>query len=226
MIAPLLLAIRQLGDRAFLGPLLKGLGGAVLVFAGLVVAGAWGADALAGGSGWVAKTAAALGGLLALGLAVWLFVPVMLAVAGLFLDPVAEAVERRFYPGLPPARGASLTAQARFNLRFGLRMGALSLATLPLALAVPPVGTVLLWLVSAFGLGHGLFEGVAQRRMGVAEARALRRRREVPVLGIGGVLAALSLVPALNLLVPVLGTAAMTHLLHRNEGEISNKIRA
>src|SRR5215207_3709366 len=147
MLVPLLLAIRQLGDRSFLAPLLKGLGGAVLVFAGLVAAGAWGADALAGGSGWVSKAAAALGGLLALGLAVWLFVPVMLAVAGLFLDPVAEAVERRFYPGLPPARGASLAAQARFNLRFGLRMGALSLATLPLALAVPPVGTVLLWLV-------------------------------------------------------------------------------
>jgi CysZ protein len=226
MIASLLLALRQLGDHAFRGPLLKGLGGAVLVFAGLVVAGAWGADALAGGSGWVAKAAAALGGLLALGLAVWLFVPVMLAVAGLFLDPVAEAVERRFYPGLPPARGASLAAQARFNLRFGLRMGVLSLATLPLALAVPPVGTVLLWLVSAFGLGHGLFEGVAQRRMGIAEARALRRGREARVLGIGGVLAALSLVPVLNLLVPVLGTAAMTHLLHRNAGEISNKFRA
>jgi CysZ protein len=226
MFAPLLLALRQLGDPAFRGPLLKGLGGAVLVFAGLVAAGAWGADALAGGSGWVAKAAAALGGLLALGLAVWLFVPVMLAVAGLFLDPVAEAVERRFYPGLPPARGASLAAQARFNLRFGLLMGVLSLATLPLALAVPPVGTVVLWLVSAFGLGHGLFEGVAQRRMGVAEARALRRRREAPVLGIGGVLAALSLVPVLNLLVPVLGTAAMTHLLHRNAGEISSKIRA
>ena len=226
MITPLLLALRQLGDPAFRGPLLKGLGGAVLVFAGLVVAGAWGADALAGGSGWLARAAAALGGLLALGLAVWLFVPVMLAVAGLFLDPVAEAVERRFYPGLPPARGASLAAQARFNLWFGLRMGALSLATLPLALAVPPVGTVLLWLVSAFGLGHGLFEGVAQRRMGVAEARALRRGREAPVLGIGAVLAALSLVPVLNLLVPVLGTAAMTHLLHRNAGGISNKIRA
>ncbi len=37
-------------------------------------------------------------------------VPVMLAVAGLFLDAVAEAVERRFYPGLPPARGASCVA--------------------------------------------------------------------------------------------------------------------
>jgi uncharacterized protein involved in cysteine biosynthesis len=226
MIAPLLLALRQLGDPAFLGPLLKGLGGAVLVFAGLAAAGAWGAEALAGGSGWLAKAAAALGGLLALGLAVWLFVPVMLAVSGLFLDPVADAVERRFYPALPPARGASLAAQVRFNLWFGLKMGALSLAALPLLLAVPPAGAALLWLVSAFGLGHGLFEGVAQRRMGVEEARALRRGREARVLGVGAVLAAASLVPGLNLVVPVLGTAAMTHLLHRNRTVISRGIRA
>ena len=224
MIAPLLLAFRQLGERAFLVPLLKGLGGAVLVFVGLAAAGAWGAEALAGGSGWLAKAAAALGGALALGLAVWLFVPVMLALAGLFLDPVAEAVERRSYPGLPPARGASLAAQARFNLWFGLKMGALSLATLPLVLALPPVGAALLWLVSAYALGHGLFEGVAQRRVGVKEARALRRAREAPVLGIGAVLAGVSLVPVLNLFVPVVGTAAMTHLLHRNGGVISSRI--
>jgi CysZ protein len=226
MISPLLLAVRQIGDRAFLGPLLKGLAGALLVFAGLVAAGAWGADALAGSSGWWARAAAALGGLLALGLAVWLFVPVMLAVAGLFLDPVADAVERRFYPGLPPARGAGLVAQARFNLWFGLRMAVLSLAVLPFMLALPPFGTALLWLVSAYGLAHGLFEGVAQRRMSVEEARALRRKHEAPVLGIGAVLAAIALIPVLNLIVPVLGTAAMTHLLHGNDIVISSKIRA
>jgi len=222
MIAPLLLALRQLGDRVFFVPLLKGLGGAVLVFAGLAATGAWGAEALAGGTGWVARAAAALGGVLALALAVWLFVPVMLAVAGLFLDPVAEAVERRFYPGLPPARGASLAAQVRFNLWFGLKMAALSLATLPLALAAPPVGAALLWLVSAFALGHGLFEGVAQRRTGVERARALRRAREASVLGIGAVLAAIALIPVVNLIVPVLGTAAMTHLLHKNDVVISS----
>jgi len=227
MITPLVLALRQLGDRAFFFPLLKGLGGAVLVFAGLAFAGAWGAEALAGGSGWLARLAAALGGLLALGLAVWLFVPVMLAVAGLFLDPVADAVERRFYPGLPPPRGgASLAAQARFNLWFGLRMGALSLAALPLALLAPPLAAAALWVVSAFALGHGLFEGAAQRRMGVEQARALRREREGTVLGVGAVLAALALVPVLNLVVPVIGTAAMTHVLHRNGLVISSKIRA
>lgn len=226
MIAPIVLALRQLGDRAFVWPLLKGLGGAVLVFAGLAVAGAWGAEALAGGSGWVARVAGALGGLLALVLAVWLFVPVMLALSGLFLDPVAETVERRFYPGLPPARGASLAAQARFNLWLGVRLAAASLVALPLSVALPPLGAALFWAISAVGLGHGLFEGVAQRRMGVAEARALRRSREARVLAVGAVLAAAALVPVLNLLVPVVGTAAMTHVLHRNVSEISKGIRA
>jgi uncharacterized protein involved in cysteine biosynthesis len=53
--------------------------------------------------------------------------------------------------------------------------------------------------------------------MGVQEARALRRTREARVLGAGAVLAAIALIPGVNLLVPVIGTAAMTHLLHRND---------
>ncbi len=225
MFASILLTLRQLGDPAFLGPLVKGFLGALLAFLGLAALGAWGVGELAGGSGWLAGIAATLGGVAVLGLAVWLFVPLMLAIMGLFLDPVATAVERRFYPGLPPPRGASLAAQARFNLVLGLKIGALSLLALLVALLLPPLGAVLLWAVSTVGLGHGLFEGVAQRRMGVTAARALRRRREGPVLGLGALLAAASLVPGLNLLVPVLGTAAMTHLLHRSGGEISAEIR-
>jgi uncharacterized protein involved in cysteine biosynthesis len=216
MLAALLLPLRQLHDRAFLAPLAKGLLGAALVFAGLAGLAAWVTGWLAGGSGWLATVAATLGGLLTLGLAYWLFIPAMLAIAGLFLDPVAEAVERRFYPGLPPARGAGLGAQAAFNLAFGAKVAALSLVALPLALLAPPFGAVLLWAISTVALGHGLFEGVAQRRMSVTEARALRRRREGAVLGLGAALAGLSLVPVVNLLVPVFGTAAMTHLLHRS----------
>ena len=119
-----------------------------------------------------------------------------------------------------------MAAQVRFNLWFGLRLAVLSLATLPLTLALPPVGAALLWLVSAVGLGHGLFEGVAQRRMSVDQARALRRAREASVLGVGAVLAGIALIPGLNLIVPVIGTAAMTHLLHTNDIVISSRIRA
>ncbi len=216
MVAAFALALRQLPDPAFFGPLLKGLLAAVAVFLGLAGLAAWGLGAAAGGTGWLAGLAAAAGGLVALGLAVWLFVPVMIGLSGLFLNPVAEAVEARFYPALPPpAAGASLTAQARFNVVLGLKMGALALLVLPLGFLAPPLGAVLLWAVSTVALGHGLFEGVAQRRMDVAAGQRARVARRWTVLGAGGVLAAMALVPGLNLLVPVLGTAVMTHLLHR-----------
>lgn len=216
MLTAFALTLRQLPDPAFLGPLLKGLLAAIAVFLGLAGLAAWGLGAVAGGTGWLAGLAATAGGLAAIGLAIWLFVPVMIALSGLFLNPVADAVERRFYPALPPPiGGAGLAAQARFNLMFGLRMGALALLALPLGLLAPPFGAIALWAVSTLALGQGLFEGVAQRRMDVAAGRQARRAQSWRVLGAGAVLAAMSLVPGLNLLVPVLGTAVMTHLLHR-----------
>ncbi|MFC3124683.1 EI24 domain-containing protein [Pseudoroseomonas globiformis] len=213
--ASLVLPLRQIGERGFRGPLLKGLLCSVLAFGGLAGLASWGADALAGGQGWMATAAGVLGGALVLVTAVWLFVPVLLALTGLFLDDVAEAVERRYYPGLPAPSGASLAAQIRANLLLSARLLGLSLLIFPIALAAPPVGVVLFWAVAAVSLGYGLFEGVAQRRMSVAESRLLRRRRRGEVLAVGGVMAGLAVVPVLNLTVPVLGTAAMTHLLHR-----------
>ena len=218
MLTPLLLALRQLPDPDFLQPLLLGCLGAGLCFFGVASVAAWAVGSLAGGTGWLAGIAAALGGLLTLGLSIWLFVPVAVALAGLFLNTVAEAVERRFYPGLPLAAGASLLAQTRFNLVLALQVLALQLLALPLALLFPPAGPVLFWAVATIALGNGLFEAVAQRRMTVPAARALRRRRRLAVLLQGGVLAALSTFPVANLLVPVLGTAVMVHLFHRGGG--------
>jgi len=213
--ASLVLPLRQIGDPGFRRPLLKGLLASLLAFAVLVGLADWGAGALVGGEGWLSTLAGLLGGALVLAGAIWFFVPVLLALTSLFLDDVAEAVERRFYPGLPPARGASLSHQVWSNLALSARLLLATVVIFPLALMLPPLGVVLFWAVATVSLGYGLFEGVAQRRMSAAEARALRRKRRNEVLAIGAVLAALAVVPFVNLLVPVLGTAAMTHLLHR-----------
>jgi CysZ protein len=230
VLTSLWLPFRQLGDPGFRGPLWKGLLGAVLSFGLLVWLADWGLSTLAGmagGGGWIATLSGVLGGLLVLFSAIWLFVPIVLAIAGFFTDQVAEAVERRFYPWLPPpSGGASLAAQARYNLRLTLQVLLLNLVLLPLAFALPVVGAALLWVVAAIALGNGLFEGVAQRRMTVPAARLLRRRRRAEVFLLGGVLAALAVVPVANLLVPVLGTAAMTHLLHRGRDALRPPERA
>ncbi|MFB9968863.1 EI24 domain-containing protein [Pseudoroseomonas cervicalis] len=217
VLAALTLPFRQLTDPGFRGPLLKGLGIALLAFAGLAFLADWGVGALAGGEGWLATLAGLLGGALVLASALWLFVPVLLGLTSLFLDDVAEAVERRFYPSLPPAAGASLAAQASAGIGLTVRLLLLSLLILPLALLLPPIGVVLYFAVAALSLGYGLFEAVAQRRMSVAESRRLRRRRRAEIVAVGVALAGLAAVPLANLLVPVLGAAAMTHLLHRGQ---------
>jgi uncharacterized protein involved in cysteine biosynthesis len=212
------LALGQIGDPALLRPLLLAAvltGAAMLGLAWLVSAGAaW----LAGGEGWMAGLAAAAGALLVLVALYWLFLPLVLAVAGLFLDGVAAAVERRHYPHLPPPEGASVAAQAWSGLTLALRLAGLTLILLPVALLLPLVGGVMLWTVAAIGLGEGLFATVAQRRMGVAAEAALRRRRRGAIWGLGAALALLALLPPLGLLAPVLGTAAMVHLLHDPQG--------
>jgi uncharacterized protein involved in cysteine biosynthesis len=165
--------------------------------------------------GWVASRAAAAGGLLALFALWWLFVPVLLAVASIFTDGVAAAVERRHYPSLSPPAGASAPEQAWAGLVLAARMGALTLVLLPLSLLIPAVGALALWAVAAVGLGEGLFQGVALRRMSPAAAKATARALRWRIWAIGGALALLAVVSPLNLLVPVLGTAAMVHVLHR-----------
>jgi uncharacterized protein involved in cysteine biosynthesis len=213
--ASLILPWQQIGEPGFRWPLLKGMAGAILAFAALVGLADWGVASLLGSEGWIATLAGLMGGLLVLVSAVWLFVPVTMAIAGLFLDEVAEAVERRHYPALPPAKGSALHSQAWAGLKLGLQLLGLTLLVAPLGIFLPPVGALAFWAIAAVSLGYGLFDGVAQRRMSVAEAHVLRGRMRGPVLVLGGVLALLALVPVLNLTVPVLGAAAMTHLLHR-----------
>jgi uncharacterized protein involved in cysteine biosynthesis len=216
MIRSVFLAVGQVGDPAFRRPILIGALLALLGGLGLVALTSWGVNWLAGGEGWIATAAATAGGLLALLATWWLFVPLLLAIASILTDGVAAAVERRHYPSLPPARGASTAAQAWSGALLAARLALVTLLLLPLLL-VPPFGAVALWAVAAIGLGEGLFLGVAQRRMTVAEAEALKRRLRLRIWTLGGVLALAGIVAPLNLLVPVLGTAAMVHLLHRRD---------
>jgi len=225
LLRAVLLAFAQLDDSAFLRPLWRAAALAAAAFALLFWLALRGAAWLAASApDWLAGpvldwVAQALGGLLALLLAGWLLVPVLVTLAAQFAEPVAAAVERRYYPRLPPAAGgASAVAQLGAGLRLGVRLLVLQLALIPVALLLPGIGTALAFAIGAWGLGAGLFETAAMRRMGARAARAERRRRQLSVLGLGalGVLAAS--VPLLNLLVPTLGIAAATHLLHGGPG--------
>lgn len=213
------LAFAQLGDPRILAVLGKSLAVTLAIFAVLAVALwqglAWALDAYATGYG------GELGALLAVLLAVlagWLlFRIVALAVLQFFADDVVLAVEERHYPeAASAARKLSFGEDLRNALAGTARAVIVNLIALPLALVLLVTGigpAILFWAVNAWLLGRELEE--------MAWARH-RHRREAksPVGGatrfmLGGIVAALLLVPFANLLAPVLGAAAATHLVHR-----------
>ncbi|HTZ69527.1 MAG TPA: EI24 domain-containing protein, partial [Acetobacteraceae bacterium] len=181
LFTPLLRAIGQLDDPALLWVLLESVLLSALCFGGLVFGAIWLVHHLVahGSLGWFAG---ALGGLLGVLAAVWLFVPIALVIAGLFLEPVCRAVERRWYPELPPPQPASLIAQSGDLLVLGLQVLLLSVVAFFLSLIFPGVGHILGWLVTAWAFGRGLFAAVAMRRMIRRQALGRYSANRAPVL--------------------------------------------
>lgn len=145
---------------------------------------------------------------------IFLMVPVASAFSGLFLESVADAVEDRHYPALPPARtlgiAEGLIGAVNF---FGIALAANLLALFLWPFAGPLV-PVLFWSLNGYLLGREYFTLVAQRRMDRPAARALWRANKARIWGAGILMAAPLSVPVVNLLIPVFGVATFTHLVH------------
>ena len=224
LLTPIARALAQLGDPALLGAVARSLVWSMAIFVLL----AWGVAATAqswlGLHGWAAALLGGVGALLA---SWYLFLPVVAVVASLFIDGVARIVERAFYPALPPATPASLATQGWDGLVLGLQVLALQLAGLLLtAMPVAPgLSVVVGWGIAAWAVGRGLFVTVAMRRMPRDQALNLYQSVRPAVLAQGLLIALGSLVPLLNLAVPVLGVAVMVHLLHDAAGCSARRAR-
>lgn len=147
---------------------------------------------------------------LALGLAL-LIAPVTALIAGLFLDDVAEAVEKSDYPADPPGKAVPLIPGIILSLKF---FGVVIIGNIValLLLIVPGVNIAAFFLVNGYLLGREFFEFAAMRFLPEAEARALRRRHAGTIFLAGLVIAAFLAVPLLNLLTPLFAAAMMVHL--------------
>jgi uncharacterized protein involved in cysteine biosynthesis len=215
LLSPLARALGQLDDPVFLGVLLRSLLWAGACFVALHVAAIWAVHRLLDLHGWLGWTADIVGGIGASLLALWLFLPVAAIIGALYIDRIARAVERRHYPGLAPAHGAPIAAQVWDAVSIAARILLLNVLALLAALILPGAGLILAWIIGSYAIGRGLFAAVAMRRMPRHDAEALYRRARPAVLAQGCILALAGYVPVLNLLIPVIGTAAMVHVLDR-----------
>ncbi|MCR9150252.1 MAG: EI24 domain-containing protein [Rhodobacteraceae bacterium] len=222
-------AVGQLGDGRFLGVFALGVGLTLLLLFGLhvvvVMAVGWLVPEaitlpFVGEVTWIGGVLGAASILMMLGLSVFLMVPVASAFVGLFLDRIADAVEDRHYPQLPPARAIPLAEALIDSINFLGVVIAVNLLALIAYLMVGPFGPILFWFVNGWLLGREYFTLVAMRRMDRAAAKALRKRHSGTVLAAGVLMAAPLSIPVVNLAVPVLGVATFTHLFHRLTGAV------
>jgi uncharacterized protein involved in cysteine biosynthesis len=226
VVSSLLLALGQLADGRVIRVLLKTLAVSLVLFA-LVAWGGWYAlDALLDRVGFDeglfagAETVRELASLLLALLGLWLaWRIVALAVINFFADEVVQAVEARHYPGAA-ARARDLPVHEQFSTsaKAALRALLVNLAVLPIAfvLLFTGVGAALLfWAVNAALVGRELQDMVWLRhRQGKADPAPVGRGERFLL---GGAIAALLALPFVNLLAPILGAAAATHLIHRKE---------
>ncbi|NQV99051.1 MAG: EI24 domain-containing protein [Rhodospirillales bacterium] len=171
--------------------------------------------------GWLETAVDILGGL-ATGILTWFLFPgVVSAVVGLFLDQIADCVEARHYPSLAKVQGPAFSDSLLASVKFLGVFVALNLAMLPLLL-LGPLFPLIFYAVNGYLLSREYFELVAHRRLPVEEARRLRRANRWPLLGLGIVVAFLLTVPLVNLVTPIVATAAMIHLFEGWRRGVSN----
>ncbi|AEH84674.1 sulfate transporter family protein [Mesorhizobium opportunistum] len=159
-------------------------------------------------AGWLGGIIAAIA--LAFGMAL-LVAPVTAAIAGLFLDDVAEVVERTDYPADPPGRAMPALRSLVLAIKF---FGVVILGNIValLLLLVPGINIAAFFIVNGYLLGREFFEFAAMRFRPEEDARALRRHHAGTVFLAGLVIAAFLAVPLLNLVTPLFAAAMMVHL--------------
>jgi len=227
MISAYLKAIGQLGDRKMRRIVWLNLILALLVLIVSSVVAWWSLTyvpwsdlpVIGWAIGFLGDTADTVGGfafgLVMLVVAFFLFPGLMTALAGVFLDGVVDIVESKHYPGAPPSRRIGIVESVASALKFVIIIIVVNLIALPfyLILMVTGIGApILYYIVNGYLVGREFFEVVAFRRLPPDLARSLRRSHRARILLYGAGTVFLMNIPFVNLITPVLATAAMVHV--------------
>ena len=165
--------------------------------------------------GWVNSLIQWLGGAAVVVVALLLFPASFGIVVSIFMERIADIVEDEHYPQLGRAHGISVWSGIWTGVVFLVAVIVLNLVMLPfyiLAIFVAGLGAVLFYAINGWLTGRMYYELVALRRRSPADVKAWRKANLWPLWLTGIVIVFLGTIPVLNLIVPVLGTAAMVHV--------------
>jgi uncharacterized protein involved in cysteine biosynthesis len=171
---------------------------------------------------WIISIAAGLGVVFG---GIMLMPAITSLIASLFVDDVADHVEREYYPAERPGAALPFTVAMREGLK------AAGLTILVYLIALPFVflagaGFLIFFVATAWLLGREYFELAAMRFRSPAEAKAMRRDNAATVFTAGLVIAAFVSIPIVNLATPMFGMAFMVHMHKRMSGSRPHTIES
>jgi uncharacterized protein involved in cysteine biosynthesis len=216
MIRAFELAVRQLGDPRLRVLIWWSLLLSLVLQVGIAALAWWGLKSLAHFEmRWINATITWLSGAGVVVLAFILFPASFGIVISVFMEQIADIVEAEHYPQLGKARGIPIWTSIWTGVVFLVAVIALNLVMLPfyiLAIFIAGLGAVLFYAINGWLTGRVYYEQVALRRRTPAEVKAWRSANAGVLWLTGIVIVFLGTIPIVNLIVPVLGVAAMVHV--------------
>jgi len=163
---------------------------------------------------WIVSIAAGLGVVFG---AVFLMPAITSVVASLFVDDVADHVEREHYPAERPGVALPFSQAIYEGVKTALLTILVYLIALPFVL-LAGAGFLIFFLATAWLLGREYFELAAMRFRSPEEAKAMRRDNAATIFAAGLIIAAFVSIPIVNLATPIFGMAFMVHMHKRLSG--------
>jgi uncharacterized protein involved in cysteine biosynthesis len=163
---------------------------------------------------WIVSIAAGLG--IVLG-GIFLMPAITSLVASVFVDEVADHVEREHYPAEQPGAALPLGVAIPEGIKTALLTILVNVIALPFVLFAG-AGFLIFFIATAWLLGREYFELAAMRFRPPAEAKAMRKHHAATVFTAGLFIAAFVSIPIVNLATPVFGMAFMVHMHKRLSG--------
>ena len=163
---------------------------------------------------WIVSIAAGLGVVFG---AVFLMPAITSLVASVFVDEVADHVEREHYPAERPGTALPFGLAMTEGVKTALLTILVYLIALPFVF-LAGAGFLIFFLATAWLLGREYFELAAMRFRSPEEAKAMRRDNAATIFTAGLIIAAFVSIPIVNLATPIFGMAFMVHMHKRLSG--------
>ncbi len=228
MLQPFILAFKQLPEPTFRAVLLKSVGLTVAVFVVVYFIAGWAIEGMmpSDPAAWtfnllwlfevdLSSWAEGFGKVVLVVVLFLLFPAVSSLFIALFLDEIAAAVEARHYPNDPPGKSLSMADAFMLSLKFSVVMIVLNIVALLLYLPllfVPPLNLIVFYLINGYLFSREYFELVSSRHLGPTEITSARKQGGGRLFMTGVGIAFLMTIPLVNLLAPLVATAAMVHV--------------